>query len=117
MTPPRARQQESAADSFEARVKGTKFEGRTEDQVKQALYGVALQDLRNEHLDEFTKHVTDLYATYGLHYKKRLSEEERAEQQVRALFAAHPDLAAKVAPVPVPAPLVSNDPVVEPGTV
>jgi hypothetical protein len=90
---------------------------RTEDQVKQALYGVALQDLRNEHLDEFTKHVTDLYATYGLHYKKRLSEEERAEQQVRALFAAHPDLAAKVAPVPVPEPLVSNDPVAEPGTV
>jgi hypothetical protein len=83
--------------TFEDLTKGTPFEGKTQDAVKQALYTAAMQDLRNEHLAEFQEAVTASYAAYGLTYKKRLTEQEKAEQQVRALLSAHPELAAKFA--------------------
>lgn len=78
---------------------GTKFEGKTEDQVRNALYNQGLQALRNEHPDEFVKIVTDLFAAHGLTYRRRLTEAERAEQQARALFAAHPGLADRLVDV------------------
>lgn len=85
--------------TFADKVKGTKFEGKTEEQVKNALYSSALQEIRNRHSDEFVDLLVDSYAEYGLVYKPRLTEEQKAEQQVRALFAANPALAAKFAEV------------------
>ena len=68
----------------------------TDAQKKSALYTQAVQEIRNRHFDEFQEIVADLYEANGFTYRKRLSEEEKAEQEARALFAANPSLAERL---------------------
>jgi len=81
-----------ATSKFDEAIKGTEFEGKTEAQVKNALYSQALQALRNQYIDDFNNLVSEAYENYGLTYRRRLTDEEKAEQQVRALIAANPTL-------------------------
>lgn len=76
---------------------GTEFEGKTPTQVKNALYTKALQDLRNEHLEEFTDLIEGLYKTYGLTYRRRLTDQQKDEQQARLILARNPGLLAVLA--------------------
>lgn len=85
----------SKQTTFEDAIKGTEFEGKTVEQVKNALYSQAMQDLRDAHSEEFVGLVTESYAKFGLEYKRRLTEAEKAEQKIAALLAEHPSLAAK----------------------
>jgi len=77
--------------------KSNPLDGKTPEQKKNALYSQAMQEIRNRHEDEFFEIVEALYEANGLTYKRRLTEAQKAEQQVAALFAQFPDLAAKIA--------------------
>lgn len=74
---------------------GTPYEGKTDGQVKNALYNLAMQQIRDNHMDEFVQIVENLYDAHGLSYRRRLTEQEKAEQQITALLAANPGLASK----------------------
>lgn len=105
-----------APKSFEDLTRGTPFEGKSEEAVKNSLYGKALQQLRNEHADEFVGIVEDLFAAYGLTYRRRLTDEQKAEQQIATLLAAHPNLASKF-PAAEPVITLTGGPKEEVGTI
>lgn len=89
---------------------GTEFEGRTAASVKNTLYNQALQEVRNRHEDEFFEVVEALYEAHGLSYKRRLTEDQKAEQQARAILAANPGLAARLAAEYAPSVGVEDGP-------
>lgn len=72
------------------------LDGKATEEKKNTLYRQAMQEIRNRHEDEFFEIVEALYEANGLTYKRRLTEAQKAEQQVRALLASNPGLADKI---------------------
>jgi hypothetical protein len=63
-------------------------------------YNDASQQLREEQRDRFNTLYSEAAARLGVEWKPRLKPEEKAEQDLLALFDAFPDLRRKYAPVP-----------------
>lgn len=74
-----------------------------ESALKRKAYDAGMRRLRENHVDEFWQLVDEEAAELGIEYRRRLTAEERAEQQARELLAAHPGLLEKITgqgPVP-----------------
>jgi hypothetical protein len=67
----------------------------TEADRRRKAYAVATTVLRDRHRREFDELYEAECAKLGVSYKRRLSEEEKAEKQVEELLAKHPDLRSK----------------------
>lgn len=65
--------------------------------LRNKLYTEAQAELRERHEEEFISLISARYAEHGLQYRRRLSDEQKAEKQIRDLLAAHPGLAEKFA--------------------
>lgn len=63
-------------------------------------YNTASQTLREAHRDEFNRLYSEAAAEQGVQWSPRLRPEEKAEQDLLALFDAFPELRQKYAPVP-----------------
>ena len=59
-------------------------------------YTAATQRVREAHRDEFNKYMAEEAKTLGIDWQPRLSTEERALVDVKAILDEHPDLAVKV---------------------
>ena len=63
--------------------------------LRNKLYTEAQTELRERHEEEFVDLISAKYAEHGLSYRRRLSEEAKAEKQIRELLAQHPGLASR----------------------
>jgi hypothetical protein len=79
-------------------------EAKTESALRREAVAAAEKRLREAHRDEFDGYVQQEATSRGVTYKRRLTDEEKAEQQLNDLLAAHPTLAQKFAAPAVDAP-------------
>lgn len=75
-------------------------EPKTESALRREAYSAAEKRLREENKDRFDALVQEEAGKRGVTYQRRLTEEEKAEQSLTALLAAHPGLVAKVTGTP-----------------
>jgi hypothetical protein len=66
------------------------------DKQMSAAYTAASKTLRENHRDEFNQLYAKEAKARGYDWKPRLSEAEKAEQQMRELLAKHPELKDKI---------------------
>lgn len=71
-------------------------EAKTESALRREAVAAAEKRLREAHREEFDGFVQQEAANRGVTYQRRLTDEEKAEQKLNELLAAHPGLAAKV---------------------
>lgn len=79
---------------------------QSDTQKRRAAYSAAEARLRENHLDEFKALVNEEAASRGVTYVFRMTDEERAAQQLRDLLAKYPGLGQQVdgaTPQPLPA--------------
>lgn len=77
---------------------------KTESALRRESYAAAEKRLREENKERFDALVQEEAAARGVTYQRRLTEDEKAEQKMRDLLAAHPELAAKIAVEVTPPP-------------
>lgn len=68
----------------------------TKDSLLRQAYGAATARLRDAYRAEFNKLYAEEAAARNVEWKPRPTEEEKAEAQLAALLAAHPNLREKV---------------------
>lgn len=64
--------------------------------IKQKLRAQAERDVLTNHRGEYNTRVEQLFTEHGLEFKRKLTEEEKAEQEMRKLITDHPELAARL---------------------
>lgn len=72
-----------------AAVPATEATPEKESTVKQRLLGQSLIALRERHRDEYDEIAREAFRGAGLTYKRRLSEQERAQEKIIALARAN----------------------------
>lgn len=93
-----------APEVEETVVEETPVKEPTTAQKRRAAYSAAETRLRERYPDEFKALVNEEAAARGVTYVFRLTEEERAAQQLRELLAKYPGLGEQVTtPQPLPA--------------
>lgn len=73
----------------------------TAQQAKNRLRNEAERIVLDRHKPEFYKVAEKLYAENGFEFKRRLSEEEKAEQAIEKMLRENPSLREKYAPTTV----------------
>jgi hypothetical protein len=76
---------------------------KTESALRRESYSAAEKRLREEYKDRFDALVQEEAAKRGVTYQRRLTADEKAEQELQRLLAEHPGLAAKFTTPPVEA--------------
>lgn len=66
-------------------------------QLKNKLRAEAEREVIANHRDEYHEVAARKFGEHGLEFTRRLTDEERAEQEMERLLEAHPGLAAKLA--------------------
>lgn len=84
------------APAPEVSEKGEK--GETAQQAKNRLRNEAERIVIDRHRDEFYAEAERLYEANGFEFKRRLTEEEKAAQQIEKLLQANPALREQYAP-------------------
>lgn len=64
----------------------------SDDKKKRQAYSAATTRLRKENPTLWNEVLADEYRKAGIEWKPRLTEEEKAKQQIAELLAAHPSL-------------------------
>lgn len=72
-------------------------EAETKDAKLRAAYGAATKRLREENLDRFNELRAEESTRLGVDWKPRPTAEQKAEAELEALLATHPNLAEKLA--------------------
>lgn len=65
-------------------------------------YTTALKQLRRAHQDEFNKLRVEAAKALGVEWAPPVTKEDKARQELRAIFAEHPELLAEVRQVAEP---------------
>lgn len=73
----------------------------TAQQAKNRLRNEAERIVLDRHKPEFYKVAEELYAKNGFEFKRRLSDEEKAEQAIEKMLRENPSLREKYAPTTV----------------
>src|SRR5690242_15327115 len=79
-------------DSDLTEYKDDKGKQLTVQQLKNKLRGQAERAVLDKYKKEVISHTEALYKEHNLEYVRRLSDEEKAEQEVARLLALHPNL-------------------------
>lgn len=77
-----------------------KTEAKTEVALRREAYAAAEKRLREENRTRFDDLVQEEAKARGVEYKRRLTDEEKAEKALNDLLAANPALAAKFGAAP-----------------
>lgn len=70
--------------------------GKERDNLLSKAYSKASRKLRESHSDEFNKYMEEATSELGVAWRRRVTPEEKAEQEFRTLLEAHPWLREKV---------------------
>lgn len=73
----------------------------TAQQAKNRLRNEAERIVLDRHKPEFHKVAEELYAANGYEFKRRLTEEEKAEQAIEKMLRENPSLREKYAPTTI----------------
>lgn len=68
-------------------------ENLTKDQLVTKSYGIALQRLKDAHIDEYNRLRIAAAQELGVEWKPQPTKEEKAEAEIRRLVAENPGLA------------------------
>lgn len=74
----------------------TKQQKQTPDSARSRAYNRATKRLREQFPDQWNVFIGEEYEKEGLTYRRRLSEEEKAEQTVADLLEKYPSLRSLV---------------------
>lgn len=75
--------------------------GETVQQTKNRLRNEAERIVLDRHKNEFYKEAERLYEENGFEFKRRLTEQEKAQQQIEKLLKENPELREQYAPTTV----------------
>lgn len=78
-----------------------KKKNETAQQAKNRLRNEAERIVLDRHKSEFHKVAEELYAKNGYEFKRRLTEEEKAEQAIEKMLRENPSLREKYAPTTI----------------
>ena len=75
--------------------------GETVQQTKNRLRNEAERRVLDRHKNEFYKEAERLYEENGFEFKRRLTDQEKAQQQIEKLLKENPELREQYAPTTV----------------
>lgn len=94
-------EQEPEHDEAPAAAPAEAPEGESVQQAKNRLRNEAERIILDRYKAEFYKEAERLYAENGYEFKRRLTEQEKAQQKIEELLAQNPELREQYAPTTV----------------